>query len=84
MRTSKQKLVALNARVSEPPRRRFDIAVAQRRVTKQRAVEEALRLWLHRLSEGDRRRMLEAPLIKSDRPGTLNLTNEQIDAILFG
>jgi len=84
MRGSKQRLAALNARVNRPLRRRFDIAVAHRGVTKQKAVEEALRLWLQRSSGGDRRRMSEAPLIKSDRPGTLNLTNEQIDAILFG
>jgi hypothetical protein len=84
MRATRQRLVPLNARVSRPLRQQFDVAVARRRITKQKAVEEALRLWLHRPSNGDKRRMIAAPLIKSNRPGTVHLTNEQIDAILFG
>jgi len=83
MQASKQPRVALNARVSRALRRRFDTVAAYRGVTKQTAVEEALRLWIAQPST-PRRRMIDLPLIKSDRPGTLNLTNEQIDDILFG
>jgi hypothetical protein len=44
MRATKQDLVALNARVNRPVQRRFEIAVAHRGITKQKAVEEALNL----------------------------------------
>lgn len=78
------RLVALNARISPHLRRDLGLAVARRGITIQQAVEEALRGWLAEQSRVKQRYMGPPPVIKSSRPGTLHLTNEQIDEILFG
>jgi hypothetical protein len=84
MQASKQRLVAVNARVNSAVHRQFGIAVAHRGITKQRAVEEALRLWIDRQEPVRRKKMTDAPLIRSDHPGKLHLTGADIDEILFG
>jgi hypothetical protein len=84
MQATKQDLAALNARVSRPVQRRFEIAVAHRGITKQKAVEEALQLWIAHQSCLRKRKMGKAPLIRSRQPGSLNLTGQDIDEILFG
>ena len=83
MRATKQDQVALNSRVSRPVQRRFEIAVAHRGITKQKAVEEALQLWIAHQSSVRLQKMGKAPLIRSRRPGSLNLTGRDIDEILF-
>ncbi len=83
MQASKR-LVPLNARIDATVRRGFDVAVAHRGITKQEAVEEALRRWVADQAASRKRRMDEAPLIPSRRPGSLRLTNKQIDDLLFG
>lgn len=71
---------ALNARIPETLRRRLDIAVAQRGVTIQQAVAEAIELWI----EGAPQKQLqEAPVI-SARGGSLRITKEEIDAAILG
>ena len=83
MQASKQ-TVALNARVDRKRRRALDLAVARRGITTQKAVEEAIDLWLAHYAPRRVRGEVSLPLIKSDRPGTIDLTNEQIDEIIFG
>jgi hypothetical protein len=84
MRATKQDLATLNARVSPAVQRRFEIAVAHRGITKQKAVEEALQLWIAHQSTLQQRKMGKAPLIRSGKPGSLNLTGQDIDEVLFG
>jgi hypothetical protein len=84
MQATKQDLAALNARVSKPVHRRFEIAVAHRGIAKQKAVEEALQLWIAHQSSLRQRKMGKAPLIRSGKPGSLNLTGQDIDEVLFG
>jgi hypothetical protein len=79
-----QRLAALNARVNEGVQREFEIAVARRGITKQKAVEEALRLWISHQAALRHRKMIDAPIIHSNQPGSLNLTGLEIDEILFG
>jgi hypothetical protein len=76
---------ALNACITRPVQRKFEIAVAERGITKQKAVEEALQLWIARQSALRKRKMGQAPIIQSHRRSrTLNLTTQDIDEILFG
>lgn len=84
--TKQHALAALNARINLPLQKQFEIAVAERGITKQKAVEEALQLWIARQSTLRRRKMGEAPLIRSARrkSRTLNLTGQDIDDIIFG
>jgi len=85
MQATKPNLSALNARINLPLQKHFEIAVAERGITKQRAVEEALQLWIARHSTLRKRKMGEAPLIESHRRSrTLNLTAQDIDDIIFG
>ena len=85
MQATKQTLTALNARISRPLQRQFEVAVAERGITKQKAVEEALQLWIVRQSTLRKRKMGQAPLIQSHRRArTLNLTAQDVDEILFG
>lgn len=71
---------ALNARIPERLRRRLDIAAAQRGVTIQQAVTEAIELWL----EGPVSVTLQdAPVIRAGK-GTLRITKEDIDAAILG
>jgi hypothetical protein len=84
MQATKQNLATLNARVSRPVQRRFEVAVAHRGITKQKAVEEALQLWIAQQSSLRQRRMGKAPLIRSGKPGSPNLTGRDIDEVLFG
>lgn len=78
------KHAALNARVPVALKRELDIIAAQQGISKQDAVVEALQLWLKAKESKDRRKRLPPPVIRTGRPGTLDLTNEKIDAILFG
>jgi hypothetical protein len=43
--------------------------MAHRGITKQKAVEEAIQLWIAHQSSLRRRKMGNAPLIRSGRPG---------------
>lgn len=78
------KHAALNARVPVALKRGLDIIAARHGISKQEAVVQALELWLRTKQPKDRRRRLPLPVIHTGRPGTLNLTNEKIDEILFG
>jgi hypothetical protein len=82
MQASKQ--AALNARVPVALKRGLDIIAARRGISKQDAVVQAIELWLRTQQPKDRRRRLPVPVIRTGRPGTLDLTNEKIDEILFG
>jgi hypothetical protein len=84
MQATKQNLATLNARVSRPVQRRFEIAVAHRGITRQKAIEEALQLWIAHQSSLQQRKMGKAPLIRSGKSGPLNLTGQDIDEVLFG
>ena len=64
-------------------RHAFDLAVVRRGISTQTAVEEALTLWIAKQKKSSTHKMEEPPLIDSNHPGTLNLTNEEIDTILF-
>jgi hypothetical protein len=75
-------VVPLNVRIPAPLSREFGLLTARLGVTKQAAVEQALRLWITQQTYPNRT-MGEAPLISSDRTGSIDLTNEQIDEILF-
>jgi hypothetical protein len=82
MQATKQ---SLNARISQALEKQFETAVAERGITKQKAVEEALQLWIARQSTLHKRKMGQAPLIQSGRRSrTLNLTAQDIDDIIFG
>jgi predicted DNA-binding protein (UPF0278 family) len=78
------KHVALNARVPVAVKRELDVIAAQHGISKQDAVVQALELWLRTKHPKDSRRRLPVPVIRTGRPGTLDLTNEKIDEILFG
>jgi hypothetical protein len=76
-------LLPLNVRIPVALSRELTVLVANLGITKQTAVEHALRLWIAQQSAPAVRTMADAPLIPSDRPGTLDLTNQQIDDLLF-
>ena len=78
------KHAALNARVPVALKRGLDIIAARHGISKQNAVVQAIELWLRTKQPKDRRRRLPLPVIRTGRPGTLDLTNEKIDEILFG
>jgi hypothetical protein len=71
----------LNARINNSLRRAFDIAVARRGVTKQEAVEEALRLWLRDPHAGQPRPRLKPPRITGAKPN-INVTGRDLDELL--
>jgi hypothetical protein len=77
------KHTALNARVPVALKRGLDIIAARHGISKQDAVVQAIELWLRTKQPRDRRRRLPLPVIRTGRPGTLNLTNKKIDEILF-
>lgn len=81
MQASKQ--TALNARVPITLKRGLDIVAARHGISKQDAVVQAIELWLKAKQMQDRRKRLPLPVIRTGRPGTLDLTNEKIDEILF-
>ena len=78
------KHTALNARVPIALKRGLDVVAARNGISKQDAVVQAIELWLRTKQPKDRRRRLPVPVIRTGRPGTLDLTNEKIDEILFG
>jgi hypothetical protein len=78
------KHAALNARVPVTLKRGLDIVAARHGISKQDAVIQAIELWLRTKQAKDRRKRLSVPVIRTGRPGTLDLTNEKIDEILFG
>jgi len=78
------KHAALNARVPVALKRGLDVIAARHGISKQDAVIQAIELWLRTKQRTDRRRRLPVPVIRTGRPGTLDLTNERIDEILFG
>jgi len=78
------KHAALNARIPVGLKRGLDIIAARHGISKQNAVIQAIELWLRTKQPKDRRRRLPLPVIRTGRPGTLDLTNEKIDEILFG
>jgi hypothetical protein len=75
-------VLPLNVRIPAALSREFGLLTARLGVTKQAAVAQALRLWITQQTYPNRTRR-EAPLISSDRTGSIDLTNEQIDDILF-
>lgn len=77
------KHAALNARVPVALKRGLDILAARHGISKQDAVVQAIELWLRTKQPKDRRSRLPVPVIRTGRPGTLDLTNEKIDEILF-
>ena len=81
MQANKQ--AALNARVPVALKRGLDILAARHGISKQDAVVQALELWVRTKQPKDRRKRLPLPVIRTGRPGTLELTNEKIDEILF-
>jgi hypothetical protein len=78
------KHAALNARVPVAVKRGLDVIAARHGISKQEAVVQAIELWLRTKQPKDRRRRLPVPVIRTGRPGTLDLTNRKIDEILFG
>jgi hypothetical protein len=78
------KHAALNARVPVALKRVLDVTAARQGISKQDAVVQAIELWLRMNLPKDRRRRLPVPVIRTGRPGTLDLTNKKIDEILFG
>jgi hypothetical protein len=78
------KHAALNARVPVALKRGLDVIAARHGISKQEAVVQAIELWLRTKQPKDRRRRLPVPVIRTGRPGTLDLTNKMIDEILFG
>ena len=81
---AKGRVVALNARVSHERRRAFDVAIARRGITVQKAVEEAIDLWMSQNAPLRARKEVRLPLIESAHPGSVNVTREQIDDLVFG
>jgi len=65
-------------------KRVLDVTAARQGISKQDAVVQAIELWLRMNQPKDRRRRLPVPVIRTGRPGTLDLTNKKIDEILFG
>jgi len=78
------KHAALNARIPVALKRVLDVTAARQGISKQDAVVQAIELWLRMNQPKDRRRRLPVPVIRTGRPGTLDLTNKKIDEILFG
>jgi len=82
--TAVNSIAPLNVRIPAGLSRDLTVLVARLGITKQRAVEQALRLWIAQQNAPAGRTMADAPLIPSDHPGTVDLTNKQIDDLLFG
>lgn len=78
------KHAALNARVPLALKRGLDVIAARHGISKQDAVIQAIELWLRTKQPTDRRRRLPVPVIRTGRAGTLDLSTERIDEILFG
>ncbi len=78
----KDEVAALNARIPVQLRRAFDVAVAQRGITKQQAVEEALLTWVHQASSAEA--LPPFPLFASKSERRFNLIREQIDEASIG
>ena len=78
----KDEVVALNARIPVHLRRAFDVAVAQRGITKQQAMEEALLAWVHQASGAEP--LPPFPLFASKSERRFDLTREQIDEASIG
>jgi hypothetical protein len=76
-------LLPLNVRIPVALSRELTVLVARLGITKQAALEQALTMWIAQQNAPLVRTMTDAPLIPSDRPGSLDLTNQQIDDLLF-
>ena len=63
--------------------REIKITAAEEGKTFREIALRRLRRETHETSPRPKVRKLELPLIRSSRPGTLNLTNEMIDDILY-
>ena len=82
---TKAAMAPINARVEEDLRREFSIGAAERGITIQAAMEEALTLWIAKQEEAKMRTMDEAPLIPAVAGEIIEpLTGEEIDTLLFG
>ena len=78
-------MAPINARVDEGLRKDFTVEAAERGITMQAAMEEALTLWIAKQEELKMRRMDDAPLIEPAAGETIQpLTGEEIDSLLFG
>ena len=82
---AKAAMAPINARVADDLRKDFGVTVAERGITIQSAMEEALTLWIAKQREGNMRVMEDAPLIECPGPIVIEpLTSEQIDDLVFG
>ena len=78
----KEEVTSLNARVPVRLRRAFDVAVAQRGVTKQQAMREALSAWIAERQASAP--VVPFPLFPSKSERKFELTREQVDDASIG
>jgi hypothetical protein len=80
----KAEVIPLNARVNVRVCRAFDIEVAKKRITKQQAVEEALRLWLNAQEKQSEGLAVRAPILPSEGRDQYILSAREIDDAVLG
>ena len=82
---AKAAMAPINARVDESLRKQFTVEAAERGITIQTAMEEALTYWIAKQEEARMRTMEDAPLIPAVAGEVIQpLTGEEIDALIFG
>ena len=74
----------MNARVSVRICRAFDIELAKKRITKQAAVEEALRLWISAQVKQTEGLPVRAPILDAAGRGPYTLSPQEIDDAVLG
>ena len=80
----KDEVISLNARVNVRVCRAFDIEVAKMRITKQHAVEEALRLWLSAQAKQSEGLVVRAPILPAGGRDNYTLSPQEIDDAVLG
>lgn len=74
----------LNARVSVRICQAFDVEIAKKRISKQQAVEEAIRLWITAQLKQSEGLPVRAPILAAGARGTYTLSQDEIDDAVFG
>ena len=68
----------------DPMFRRAKALAALRGTSLKEIIQRALERELEHATEKQKQKRVKLPLIRSKEPGTLNLTNAEIDEIVFG
>ena len=80
----KDEVTALNARLNVQVCRAFDISVAKKGISKQQAVEEAIRLWISAQVKQSEGLTVRAPIISTRGRGKYTLSAQEVDDAVLG